>query len=45
MREHALKLTALAGLACVIAGAWWIWPPAGLVVTGLSVIAVALGST
>ena len=35
-------LLALAGLALLAAGLWWIYPPAALVVVGLVLLAVGV---
>jgi hypothetical protein len=36
-----LDLAAVAGLTIVAVGLWWIYPPAGVIFTGLAVVAIA----
>jgi hypothetical protein len=30
------------GVACVISGVWWIYPPAGLILLGAALVAAAV---
>lgn len=42
MRAVALWLLQLAGAGLVVAGVWWIYPPAALVVAGFVLVGLAL---
>jgi hypothetical protein len=39
---NARDAVGFAGLALTAAGAWWVFPPAGLIVPGLILMAVAI---
>ena len=45
MKELLLKGMILAGMGCVVHGAWLIWMPAGWIISGVALILVAYWST